>query len=304
MDIIEMQKAPEGSWPAVEEIIESIERQYRAGTTTKESYHGQMALMYSTLKRPEECRFHAAGVSEDAESMDKTNAYISLARILVFEKNLKEAINYYEKCLEADPENEMALDELAWSCYHEKRYPEAETWFRKVILTDEESIFCSFEGLGLTLSALKRYAEAIPYFEKELSLEHNKINIHYFEYLIGLCYANEDDFYRALAHYTKSLDARPQYAPTLINIGALYFEHEADIKNAIGYFKKAEKIAEEEDDFLLRQLVYINLSRLYGMIAEYNLKDLYDARLLTLLGFSEPDDDRDDEGDDYNSAEN
>ena len=299
MDIKEMQEAPQGSWPFMEEVIESVERQYKAGTTKKESYHSQLALTYSTMKRPEECRFHAARVPERADAIDKVNAYISLARILVYEKNLSEAINYYEKCLNADPENEMALDEIAWCCYHEKRYSEAENWFRKAIPTGEDPVSYSLsEGMGLTLSALKRYTEAIPWFEKELGFEHNKANFHYFEYLIGLCYANENDFYRAMAHYTKSLDARPGFAPALNNIGALYFEHEADIQTAIEYFKKAEKFAEEEEDFQVLQLAYINLSRLYGMVAEYELKELYNARLLTLLGFGEQGDDSEDDDDD------
>ena len=255
-----------------------------------------MALNYSTLKRPEECRFHAGNVPESADVVDKVNAYIALARIFVYEKNLNEAINYYEKCLQADPGHVMALDELAWCCYHEKRYTEAEKWFRNAMLIEEEPMaFSLCEGMGLTLSALRRYSEAIPYFEKELSIEDNKVNIHYFEYLIGLCYANENDFYRALAHYTKSLDARPAFAPALNNIGALYFEHEADIQVAIEYFKKAEKIAEEQEDLQTLQLVYINLSRLYGVVAEYDLKELYNARLLTLLGFGGTEEEEDDD---------
>lgn len=289
MDIKEMQEAPNGPWPFIEDTIKDITKQYEAGSIKEESYHGQLALLYSIMKNPEQCRLHATKVSENAGTNDKLNAWLSLARMFVYEKNLNEAVTYYEKCLKEDPEHEMALDEIAWCCYHEKRYPEAEKWFGKSIQVDaEEEWHFLREGMGLTLSGLKRHAEAIPWFEKELKLERNSINIHYYEYLIGLCYANENDFYRAMAHYMKSLDAKPSYAPALNNIGALYFQHEADIQTAIEYFKKAETIAEEEGDHQTLQLAYINLSRLYKMLADYDRQELYNAKLLALLGFEEP----------------
>jgi tetratricopeptide (TPR) repeat protein len=304
MDIREMQEAPKGPWTAMEEIIKGLKNQYEAGTTKEESYHSQLALLHSIMKQPEECRLHAGQVSESADLTDILNMYISLARIYVYEKNLKEAISYYEKCLLADPDHEMALDEIAWCCYHEKRYEEAEKWFRKGLALEEEAIsYTLWEGMGLSLSELKKYKEAIPYFEKALSLDTNKVNVHYFEYLIGLCYAHENDFYRALAHYIKSLDADPRFAPTLNNIGALYYEQEADIKTAIEYFKKAEKIAEDEKDTQTLQLVYINLSRLYNLLSDYDLKDLYNNRLLNLLGLGEfGGDNENDEDDDWNNV--
>jgi hypothetical protein len=80
-------------------------------------------------------------------------------------------------------------------------------------------------------------------------------------------------------------------------MAALYFEHEADIKTAIEYLKKAEEVAEEQGDGLILQRVYINLVRLYGLIAEYDLQELYNSKLLSLLGFGDADDD-DEEGDD------
>ncbi len=104
--------------------------------------------------------------------------------------------------------------------------------------------------------------------------------------MIGLCYSKNNDFYRALSHYTKSLDANPGFAPSLTNIAALYFDHEADIKTAVSYLQRAEAIAEADEDNQLLQLVYINLIKLYGLIADYELKDRYNSKLLTLLGFN------------------
>ncbi len=303
MDIKEMQEAPEHPWPEMEKMIADITRQYKNGTTKETSYHSQMALLYCSLKNVKECRLHAAKVPEAADVVDKVNVFISLARMMIFEKNVGEAIIYYEKCLETDPEHVMALDEIAWCCYDQKRYTEAEKWFGQFMtLEDGINDYTIWEGMGLTFSAQKRYTEAIPCFTKALELEASKINSHYYEYLIGLSYANENDFYRAMAHYTKSLDAEPRYAPSLNNIGTLYYEHESDIKTAIKYFKQAEEIAETEKDTQILQLTYINLGKLYDLIADYDLSELYNNKLLNVLGFPTDDNDNSDNDSERNAV--
>jgi tetratricopeptide (TPR) repeat protein len=285
MDVTEMQSVPEEPMTYLEETIGNITRQWKDGITPEVSYHSQMALLYGIMKNADECRLHAALIPDTASINDKVNKYISLARILVYEKHVEEAIGYYQKCLDIDTEHEMILEEIAWCCYHIKQYTEAEKWFRQLTILEPEwgNVW---EGLALTLAEQKNYIEAIVYFTKALELVTNAINVDYYEYMIGLCYGNNDDFYRALSHYTKSLDANPRYAPSLTNIAALYFNHEADIKIAISYLQKAEVIAEGDEDNQLLQLVYINLGRLYSMIADYDLKDRYNSKLLTLLGFN------------------
>ena len=68
-------------------------------------------------------------------------------------------------------------------------------------------------------------------------------------------------------------------------MASLYLEHETDIKTAIAYLKKAEAIAEADNNSQLLQLVYINLTRLYNLIKEFELAELYNKKLLSVLGF-------------------
>lgn len=280
-----MQEAPGDLSPEFQEMLNVTTRQYKDGATGETSYHGQMSILYSILKDGEKCRSHVALVPENADAVDKANAYISLGRILVYEKKLDEAITSYEKCLEADPEHEMALDEISWCCYHQKRYEEAEKWFRCAIALEDVDFESTWEGMGLTLAAMERYTEAIQCFHKALELDEDKRNVAYYEYLIGLSYSRENDFYRALAHYFKCLDADPEYAQALNNIGAMYYEHESDIKKAIEYFQKTEEAAEKNEDSQTLQLVYLNLIKLYNLLSEYDLSELYNVKLLSILGF-------------------
>jgi len=69
MDIRSFQEPPTGSWEAMKDIIKSVEHQYEEGTTKEVSYHRQLALIYSILKQPDKCRFHAARVPDDADAL-------------------------------------------------------------------------------------------------------------------------------------------------------------------------------------------------------------------------------------------
>jgi len=284
MNVTEMQSMPEPMF-YIEESIESVTRQWKDGRTKDVSYHSQLALLYGVLKNADECRLHAAMVPDTAGMDDRVNKYISLARMLVYEKNIEDAVDYYKKCLDTDTEHEMAMEEIAWCCYHIKQYEEAEKWFRQVAILAPH---CGnlWEGLALALSEQKKYTEAIIHFIKALELDTQTANVDYYEYMIGLCYSKNNDFYRALSHYTKSLDANPRFAPSLTNIAALYFDHEADIKTAVSYLQRAEEIAEADEDNQLLQLVYINLIKLYSLVADYDMKDRFNSKLLTLLGFN------------------
>ncbi len=199
MVISEMQEAREEPPAVLDDWIASVTRQWKEGNIGEASYHSQLSILYAGYKMVDECRYHAELVPDTASENDNSEAFVSLARILVYENKVDEAISLYEKALQADPTHDTATG-----------------------------------------------------------------NDHYYEYMLGLCYSHLGDFYRALAHYTKSLDAKPSFGHALNNMATLYFEHEADIKTAIGYLQKAEAIAEDEEDVQLLQLVCINLVRLYG----------------------------------------
>jgi tetratricopeptide (TPR) repeat protein len=284
MSIAEMQEVPNSPMPEIERMVEQITNQWREGITPAINYHSQMALLNGIMKNVEQCRYHAALVPDDARDEDKLNAYISTARMLVYEDKINEAVDDYNRCLQIDDEHEMALLEIAHCYTHLKLFAHAEEFFERALqlMPDQATLW---EELGLVLSHRQKYEDAITAFVKALQLDELVENIPYYEYLIGLCYANLNDFYRALAHYTKSLDANPSYAPSLTNMATLFYEHEADIKTAVSYLNKAEPIAKAEGNNELLQIIYINLIKLYSQIAEYDLKDFYNDKLLQILGF-------------------
>lgn len=293
--IKEMQQAPEGRWVEIEKIIEGMDRQLKHGVTKEISYHAQLSLLYSILKDVENTRLHAAQVPETAPKEDKRSSYFAIARMLIYKKKVAEAIDWYNRLIEMDDTNDMAFLELGWCLHNEKRFEEAANAFERGVRLEEDS-FELWEGFALSLAMQDKFREAIPSFKKAMEFDTRGTQRHYYEYMIGLCYERMNDFYRSLAHYSKSLEAKPDFINSLNNIAALYYNEEADVTTAISYLKKAEIIAVQKDDKDLLQLVYINLGRLYGVVLEFDKKEYYNSKLWALFGLP-PGEDLDDEDD-------
>ncbi len=166
--------------------------------------------------------------------------------------------------------HETSIEEAGWCCLKLKQWQQAEDWFTKgTLLEGDTETF--WEGLGLTLAQQKKYVEALPGFKKGRELCHI-LHGYYYDHLIGQCYANLNDFYRALGHYTKCLNANPTYTNALNDIATLYFNEEGDMDTAINYLKKAEAIAESNKEYSILQIIYMNLSRIYRKIKEFELQ--------------------------------
>jgi tetratricopeptide (TPR) repeat protein len=295
MNIYELQNS---EWDANDEFwLEAVEEKTREWNEKKideAHYHSQLSLCYRNLYNPEECKKHAALVPAWAHAQEKTEALVSMARILVYEKRIEDALDYYQQAYALTPDHEVVIEEAGWCCFELKQWEQAQDWFMKGTLLEEDwDLF--WGGLGRSLAQQQKYAEALPVFEKALALCDKEYDGYSYLHLIGQCYANLNDFYRALGYYTKSLEANPTYTNALNDIAALYFNQEGDMNNAIDYLKKAEAIAEKDGNDFILQCIYINLARIYGKIKEFELQEHYQAKLLDNLGFGIDDDEEEED---------
>jgi tetratricopeptide (TPR) repeat protein len=265
-------------------------------------YHSQLAFLYAQLFKPEECKHHAALVPAWAQAQEKANSLSSVARILVYEKKIAEALDYYEQAFAVEPRHEVVIEEAGWCCFDLKQFEKAQEWFTIGTLLEDDDSEVFWEGLGLSLAHQQKHEEAITAFKKALELCDVKYNGHMYQHFIGQCYAGLNDFYRALGFYTQALDAKPTYAPALNDIAALYYNEEGDMNTAIEYLKNAEAAAEESGDSHILQAVYINLTRLYGQAKEFKLHEYYNQKVLESLGLGgllDFGDDDDEEGSEF-----
>lgn len=270
-----------GLW---KKMITDTSKRWNDKTISEAHYYAQLSLCYSCMFKPDECKMYAALVPDWADVQEKAEALVSVARMLVYEKKIKEALDYYTRVHALDLEHEVAIEEAGWCCFELKRWEQAEDWFAKgTILMEDYVTF--WEGLGHSLAKQEKYEEALSAFKKAIHLCNKKRDGYYYHHMIGQCHANLNDFYRALGEHIKSIDANLTYCEGLIDIAALYFNHAGDINKAIEYLKKAEAFAEKDKNDGALQLVYMNLVNIYNKTMEFELYEHYQAKLMRKLGF-------------------
>ncbi len=88
----------------------------------------------------------------------------------VNDSRYKEAITYFDKILESDPENVQALINKGTTLGFLKKHSDAIYYFDKVLEIEPNNISALYNK-GTTLSYLKKYDDALYYFEKVLEID-------------------------------------------------------------------------------------------------------------------------------------
>ena len=94
------------------------------------------------------------------------------------QKRYIEAIAYYDEILKLEPNDFTALEMKAHSLHYSGKDEEAVTCFKKAIKLDRTREMVYYSSMAVSLSALKRYEEAISCYDKMLELEPNDTGRH------------------------------------------------------------------------------------------------------------------------------
>jgi hypothetical protein len=70
-------------------------------------------------------------VPDSAPVREKTEALAAVARILVYEKKIEEALEHYEQANAIEADDEVAIEEAGWCCFEVKQWAKAQEWFTK-----------------------------------------------------------------------------------------------------------------------------------------------------------------------------
>jgi len=92
---------------------------------------------------------------------------------------------------------------------------------------------------------------------------------------LGFAYGKREDYDKAIAHYERSIEIRPNYPKALDNLGALYSK-KGDQQKAAGYFRRAIKL---DPDYAK---AYNNLGIAYGKEAHYDRAIAYFEKAIEL----------------------
>lgn len=244
-------------------------------------------------------------------------------------KRMDETIKLLEKCVELQPDHEVAhehlgnaymkrfryddaikhylinieitekegdecdwhYEEIAQAYFGKQEYDTAEKYFQKALVLNAENIDAIL-GMGRVRASQEKYDEAMKYFDQALELEPENAYIFYYK---GLVWGKKDDFYRAMHFYTEALKLEPDFPEVYNNIGALYHDKEGNVKEAVAQMMKGIELIKDKDDRFLSTL-YLNISKLYKQMADFEMSEHYHNLFLQSLGFPTELDEGDEEG--------
>jgi len=188
------------------------------------------------------------------------------------------AIDYLQKSIEINPDNDDALYEIAY-CYELNRnYEEAVITFNKVIdrapynvhawfnlgasyqaigelekslvafdyaIVIDENFHAAYFNKATVLVKVERYAEAIELYKKALSFEILDSLIYFY---IGDCYDNLDDYKNALVYFERALKKDDEMAEAWIGASSALDMLGRELE-ALEYAKKAVNLEPENGDY-------------------------------------------------------
>jgi tetratricopeptide (TPR) repeat protein len=145
---------------------------------------------------------------------------------------------------------------------------------------------------GIQLATSGKAEEAFECFKESVKLDPECQMAHY---CLGQHYQDQGDPYRAMHHYYEALKLQPEFPEIYNNLAVIQFEEESDIKAAIAHIETA---MQQDPSEVLLQKMYMSLSRLYKLIADYDMQEHYYVKFMESLGFEMEFEDDDDEDED------
>lgn len=187
-------------------------------------------------------------------------------------KNLELLVDYHE----GDERQFSRLAEL----YEDKGDHENGAKYYGMYVQDEcESSEWAISNCGRALALAGKHDEALVQLRFALFLNPRNATAHY--HIADIC-EGKGDIYRALHHYYEALKAKPDFAFVYNRLGAIAYNEEGDIKNAIAHMEKGVEINKDPEVF---KILYLNLSRLYDKIKAFDKHEYYKAKWAEALGF-------------------
>lgn len=229
--------------------------------------YGEVGRLYFLYDFPAASR--AAFLAARALAEDDFRWHYYLAALARLEGDSETVVESLERALQLRPGDVPALTRLADAQLELGDLDEAEATYREAGQRDPSSAAVQY-GLGRVAEYRRRFAEAIPYFEKALELQPGATAIHY---RLGLAYREVDRLDEARHHLGLNRGDRVRMTDPLIDQVALMIQGEeiyfkagidaarrGDLEEAVALFERAA--AENPDDAQVHYNLALAFSRL------------------------------------------
>lgn len=161
-------------------------------------------------------------------------SHVSYGLILSGMGRDEDALGHYAKALQVDPNLAEAHNDLGTSLAKLGRGDEAAAHFTKALAIDPGYGDAHY-NFGFLLAGLGRTDEAIVHYRKALELRPGDAGAHF---SLALCLAQRGDLAEAVAHYRKAVDLDPNNTDALNNLGLLAARM-GHLDEAVAYYRRA-----------------------------------------------------------------
>ena len=158
------------------------------------------------------------------------------------------AIAEFNKVLNFNPKNAMAMIKLGHVYLQQKKYSEAVQQFNRALEIDPKSLD-PYEGLGLCSFEQGLVEDAMEKFHHVLGVDPDNEHA---RFGLALCHQQNEDFDKALEEFERVLKINPLHCQLHSNIGTCYYQKD-DLKNAVEHFNQALEI--DPDDCYARKIL-------------------------------------------------
>lgn len=161
-------------------------------------------------------------------------AFNNFAGLLAEDGRFDEAIAYYRRALEIDPQFDDARSNLGNALVAQGKIEEAFAQYREALRLNPNSLI-AHHNFALTLARQGRIDEAIEHYRKALEIEPRFLEGHN---NLGLLLATKGQYAEAIDHYRKALEIDSEFPLAHVNLGDVLIA-EGHRQEAIEHFKKA-----------------------------------------------------------------
>lgn len=173
---------------------------------------------------------------------DIDEIYYHIGSAYVQSAEIKEAIVYFEKAVNQNPKNEVALYELGFFCDQIGEFDKSIMYYNRYLDIDPFN-YSTWFNLGITLNKAGKHDKAIQAYEYALVLNDE---FHQSIFNIANAHANSGNYREAIKKYTEYLEIYPENDDALCYVGECYLNLN-DYTNSEWFYQKAIKQNKEND---------------------------------------------------------
>lgn len=142
---------------------------------------------------------------------------LEVANTLVRNGRYAEAESLYVPVIHSSPTNAAALRALAELLTHQYKHKQALPWLERLVALTPDDADAHFK-LGLTLSALRRFDDAVLSFQTVLKLDPQHAQSYY---QVGVCKLEQGRLDRAIRYLVTAIRFKPDFAEAYSSMGAI-----------------------------------------------------------------------------------